>query len=307
MTNATHSHKWTFDRLRQAIVNQESNPIDSTIIVVILLAAVTVGLETFPSIMTTYGGLLHALDIAFVFVFAAEVIVKLAFYMPKPLEYFKSGWHIFDVSILVLTTIPVIVQAGYGPIEAALALRSLSMIRSLRALRMLRLSSELRGIRIVIETLVSSLPQLGIVGLLLCSLIYTYAVVGFNLFHLNDPKHFGSLWQSTLTMFQCAVGDFSGVMHIQIDGSAFDSGYHESLVKHFPVVVSEPFPVLAPFFFLSFVFIAGLTILNFFVGTIISELDNVRQNVHKEEQKQNVSLEHIEQRLRDIEALLRDK
>lgn len=302
-----HPKKWTLDRLRHAVVNQESNPIDSAVIVVILLAALTVGLETFPTVMSKYGEILHALDIVLVFVFAAEVVVKLAFYMPKPLVYFKSGWHIFDVTILVLTTIPVILQAGYGPIEVALALRSLSMIRSLRALRMLRLSSELRGIRIVIETLVSSLPQLGIVGLLLCSLIYTYAVVGFNLFHLNDPKHFGSLWQSVLTMFQCAVGDFSDVMHIQIDGSAFDPGYHDSLKKHFPLVVSETFPVLSPLFFLSFVFIAGLTILNFFVGTIISELDSVRQDVLKDENKQTLTLDHIYHRLDDIEALLRKK
>ncbi len=293
--------KWTRASLSEAIQQHKPNPIDTFMIGIIILAGVTVGLETSPSIIASYGGLLHALDVLFVVLFALEAIIKIRLHTPA-WKYFASGWNLFDFLILILTALPLILSMSYGAIESVIALRSLSIIRSLRALRFLRLTSELDGLRIVIETLVQSLPKLGIVALLLMSLLYTYAVIGYNLFHLNDPKHFGTLAQSTLTMFQCALGDFSSIMHTQIDGSAFDKGYYDSLVLHYGKVQSETFPVLAPAFFLSFVFIAGLTILNFFVGTIISELDNVRST----ESDQTKKLNSLSARFDGLEEMVRD-
>ena len=297
-----HTIVWTRPKLAAAVAKHHANPIDSFMIGVIFTAGITVGLETFPGIMASYGHILHVLDVVFVLLFAAEAGVKIALRAPHPLRYFTSGWNIFDFTILVLTAIPLIMSMSFEAAETAIAIRTLSIIRSLRALRFLRLSSELSGIRIVVETLIRSLPQLGIVALLLMSLLYTYAVIGYNIFHLNDPKHFGTLAQSTLTMFQCALGDFAGIMHIQIDGSKFDSGYYESLIQHYGTVQSESFPVIAPIFFLSFVFIAGLTILNFFVGTIISELDNVRSI----ESKQTHDLSSIAKRFDKLEVLIQE-
>jgi voltage-gated sodium channel len=295
-----HNHDWTWRSLSAAVKRHDTNPIDTFMIGVIVLAGITVGLETSRAIVNSYGALLHIVDVIIVGLFALEAVIKISMHWPHPWRYFKSGWNVFDFAILLLTALPFLLSMTYEVVETVIAIRTLSMIRSLRALRFLRLTSEFRGIRIVVETLVRSLPQLGIVALLLFSLLYTYAVIGFNVFHLNDPKHFGSLPQSLLTMFQCALGDFSDIMHIQIDGSQFDSGYYGSLVQHYGSVRSEQFPIIAPLFFLSFVFIAGLTILNFFVGTIISELDSVRS----EEHQQTSSLSLLANRLDTIENLL---
>jgi voltage-gated sodium channel len=300
--NNSSAATWTRDSLAQAVQKHESNPIDNFMIGVIVLAGVAVGLETFPNIVALYGGVLHFFDMLLVALFTAEAVVKITLFAPKPWRYFSSGWNVFDFLILLLTTLPLVVGLGMGIVETAIAIRSLSIIRSLRALRFLRLTSEFRGIRIVVETLVRSIPQLGIVALLLVSLLYTYSVIGYNIFHENDPKHFGTLSQSMLTMFQCALGDFSNIMHIQIDGSKFDSGYYESLLLHYGNVRSESFPVIAPVFFLSFVFVAGLTILNFFVGTIISELDNVRA----EEHEQTNSLSSLTARFDKLEQMIAD-
>lgn len=294
---------WNRKRLQYAIVRHRSNPVDSWMIIIILLSGVMVGLETFPTLYANYLDMFHAVDAIIIGLFSLEAAIKMSFYGKRPWRYFTSGWNIFDFGILVLTTLPFILANDYSSAQSAIALRSLSLIRSLRALRFMRIASELPGIRVIVETLIRSLPQLAVVGLLLFSLIYTYGVIGYNLFHLNDPKHFGTLWQSILTMFQCAVGEFYDTMHIQIDGSNYDSGYYESLCLHYGTVVPERFPILSPIFFLSFVFVAGLTILNFFVGTIISELDSVRE----EEHQQTSDLALLLKRFDKLESLIKER
>jgi hypothetical protein len=122
-------------------------------------------------------------------------------------------------------------------------------------------------------------------------------------------------------MFGCALGEFNDVMRIQLEGSASDEEFHASLVETFGAgsVTSEAFPLLAPLFFLTFVMIAGLTILNFFVGTILTELDNVRGEMRNEqlasattkidmivveEEEQTAELAEILAELREIKARL---
>jgi hypothetical protein len=101
-------------------------------------------------------------------------------------------------------------------------------------------------------------------------------------------------------MFQCLTGDFGEFMHIQIDGSNFDEGLYQSMLTHYHVVTPEKYPVLGPLFFLSFVFIGGFTILNFFVGTILSELDAVRG----EERLQNTELTDMHRRFDRLEKMI---
>ena len=282
---------WSFANLRERINNHELNPLDNIVIILILLSAVVVGLETNHDLVASYPGVFHAIDLFFIIAFGSEIVVKMATRSPRVWEYFYDGWHIFDAAIFALTLVPYIVSSDPHAAEAALALRSLRLVRSFRALRVMRLMSALPGMRIVIETLVRSIPQLSIVALLLGCLTYTYAVVGYQLFHQNDPKHFGNLGASCLTMFGCALGEFNDVMRIQLEGSAADEEFYAELIEKFSgqTINSEPFPLLAPVFFLTFVLIAGLTILNFFVGTILTELDNVRVEIKQEQLEESTS------------------
>jgi voltage-gated sodium channel len=285
MAHKQHTSTWSFANIRERINNHELNPLDNVVILLILLSAVVVGLETNHDLVASNPTLFHAIDLFFIVAFGSEIVIKMSMLNPKPWRYFLDGWHIFDSVVFALTLVPYIVSSDPHAAEAAIALRSLRLVRSFRALRVMRLVGELPGMRIVIETLVRSIPQLSIVAALMGCLTYTYAVIGYNLFHANDPRHFGNLGSSCLTMFGCALGEFNDVMRIQIDGSSADEGYHEMLIAKFgaSAVHAEPFPVLAPLFFLTFVLIAGLTILNFFVGTILTELDNVRSEIRAEE------------------------
>ena len=321
MVQKQHTSTWSFANMRERINSHELNPVDNVVILLILLSAVVVGLETNHDLVATYPTMFHAIDLFFIIAFGSEIVIKMSMLAPKPWKYFADGWHVFDALVFGLTLIPYIVSSDPHAAEAAIALRSLRLVRSFRALRVMRLMSALPGMRVVIETLVRSIPQLSIVALLLGCLTYTYAVIGYQLFHRNDPKHFANLGTSCLTMFGCALGEFNDVMRIQLEGSAADEDFHASLVETFGAgsVTSEAFPFLAPLFFLTFVMIAGLTILNFFVGTILTELDNVRGEMRNEqlasattkidmivveEEEQTAELAEILAELREIKARL---
>ncbi len=270
-----------FTDLRSSVNNHFSNPLDTIVIGLILLSAVIVGLETYPEVTGAVPGLFMWLDVFLVVAFGLEICIKMAFRWPKPWEYFKDAWHIFDVAIFVLTLLPYLVTVDGGSVGSALALRSIRLIRSFRALRVMRLASELKGVRVVIEALLRSIPQLTVVAILLGCIVYTYSVIGFNLFHVIDPEHFGTLGLSLLAMSQCAVGDFADIMRKQMNSP-------------------DGYPILAPFFFLSFVLIAGLTILNFFVGTILLELGSVRE----EESEQTSDIQQMQQQLTEMQQSL---
>jgi len=274
------SRSWLAE-LRRAVNAQESNLLDTVVIVLILISTIVVGLETSPQITNALPGLFAWLDVFIVIAFGLEIGLKMAFRWPRPWDYFKDAWHIFDAVIFALTLLPYFVLDDQGAVGSALALRALRLARSFRALRVLRLASELKGVRVVIETLLRSIPQLTVVAILLGCIVYTYAVMGYNLFHTNDPENFGSLGLSLLAMCQCAVGDFADIMHTQMNGP-------------------EGFPILSPLFFLSFVLIAGLTILNFFVGTILSELESVRE----EESEQTTDIQLMQEQLRQMQESL---
>ncbi|MCX6140521.1 MAG: ion transporter [Candidatus Kapabacteria bacterium] len=271
---------WLND-LRVAVNAQSSNPLDTIVIGLIFVSAIIVGLETSSTVTGAVPGLFEWLDRLIVVAFGLEIIIKVAFRWPRPMDYFKDPWHMFDVTIFVLTILPLFVSDDQGAVGSALALRSIRLVRSFRALRVMRLASEFKGVRIVIETLLRSIPQLTVVAILLACIVYTYAVIGYNLFHTIDQANFGSLGSSLLAMSQCAVGDFADLMHTQMNGP-------------------DGYPILSPLFFLSFVLIASLTILNFFVGTILSELESVRD----EESEQTTDIQQMQEQLREMRETL---
>lgn len=94
-----------------------------------------------------------------------------------------------------------------GSYEAVLATRTLRMFRSLRTLRVLRIIEMLPQLRVIVDTLLRSLPSLWVVVVLMAILFYTYGVIGTFLFGENLPTDFGTLPASLLTLFKIMTGD----------------------------------------------------------------------------------------------------
>src|SRR5688500_9203114 len=155
----------------------------------ILFNGVLIGLETSPEFVARYDGWLRLGNSIILGIFIIEAALKITAVAPRFGRYFGDGWNLFDFSIIVLSLIP-------ATDEFAL------VARLIRVLRVLRLVSAVPQLRLLVATLVRSIPGMGHVLLLMSVVFYIYGVTGFHLFGEHDEEHWGSLGAALLTLFQ---------------------------------------------------------------------------------------------------------
>ena len=204
----------------------------------ILFNAVLIGLETSHSIVESHGRLLHLGNDIILWVFVVEAAMKITAVAPRLRLYFCNGWNLFDFSIVVLSFLP-------STEEFAL------VARLVRVLRVLRLVSAVPQLRLIVATLVRSIPSMGHVIMLMSIIFYIYAVTGFHLFHKDDPEKWGSLGAALLTLFE--VVTLEGWVQVM-----------EAVQKTHP---------WAWVYFVSFVLIGTFVMLNLFIAVVINNLD----------------------------------
>jgi len=229
----------------------ERDKFQNFIIGLIVLNAVTIGLETSSTIMSAIGNVLLTLDKVILAVFVIETVLKLYAY---GFSYFKSGWNVFDFSIVAIALLP--------------ASGSLAVLRSLRVLRALRLIKNLPKLRFIVESLLHSLPSLGWIFVLLAIVFYVFAVVGTKLFGSQFPDWFGNLGTSMFSLFQIMT----------LEGWAEMS---RSIMEKFP---------FAYVYFILFILLASYMTLNIFIAIVVNTMSEVQQKNSKEEIEK---VEHI--------------
>ncbi len=235
---------------------------------VILFAGALVGLETYPSLVEAYEHPLHLLDQIVLWIFVVEVVVKMVAEGTKPWNYFKDPWNIFDF---------LIVAAAFMPVDA----QFVTVLRLARVLRVLKLVRALPKLQILVSALLKSIPSMGYVSLLLLLLFYLFAVTAVFMFSENDPIHFENLQLSMLSLFRVVtLEDWTDVMYIQMYGCEnYGYGGNEDLCTN-----STPFPIFGAAFFVTFVLIGTMIVLNLFVGVIMTGMDEAQkeQNIARE-------------------------
>jgi voltage-gated sodium channel len=239
------------------------------ILVMILIAAVLVGLETYPSITARYGNLIVKLHSTILWIFAIEAFLKMAQHGRHFYRYFKDPWNTFDFLVVSICFLPL--NAAY-----------VSVVRLARVLRTLKLMTALPQLQILVSALIKSIPSMAYVGLLLSLNFYVYAVIGVFLFGKNDPVHFQNLQTSLLSMFRVVtLEDWTDIMYIQMYGS--DVYAYSNTTGIDPV--SQARPVVGAIFFVSFVVIATMIMLNLFIGVILNSMDESRADQDLARQK----------------------
>jgi len=163
----------------------EHKSVQKFIVGLILLNSITIGFETSEKIMLSLGNTLLLIDKIILAIFVVEIALKLYAYR---LSFFKSGWNVFDFSIVAIALLP--------------ASGTLAILRSLRIFRSLRLLKNLPRLRFIVESLLHSLPSLGWIIVLLALVFYVFAVIGTKLFGADFPEWFGNLWASMFALFQ---------------------------------------------------------------------------------------------------------
>ena len=211
-----------------------SNAWERVIIAVILIHSVTLGLETSPAVMQVMGPLLLAIDHIILTIFVAEIAARLYTFR---LAFFRDPWSIFDFAIVAIALIP-----ASGPFQ---------VLRALRVLRVLRLISIVPSLRRVIGGLIAALPGMGSIIILLFMLFYVSAVMATKLYGATFPDWFGNLGASTYSLFQ--------IMTLE--------SWSMGIVR--PVMEVHPYAWL---FFVPFILLSTYSVLNLFIGVIVSAM-----------------------------------
>jgi voltage-gated sodium channel len=236
----------------------------NTIIGVILFNAVILGLETSKPVMAKWGDLIHLLDSACLAVFVVELAAKMVAHGRR---FFRSGWNLFDLTIVGIALVP--------------AAQGFSVLRALRILRVLRVISVAPRLRRVVEGFVTALPGMGSVFLLMAILFYIGAVIATKLFGTAFPDWFGDLGNSAYTLFQ--------IMTLE----SWSMGIVRPVMEAFPYAWA---------FFVPFIMVTTFAVVNLLVGLIVNSM----QDAHAEEDnlRTDAYREEVLARLKEIETRL---
>lgn len=212
----------------------ETKLVERFIIGLIVLNAITLGLETSKSIMASYGGLLHAIDHILLAIFVIELGLRM---IAHGWRFWRDPWSVFDFAVVAIALMP--------------DNEALGVLRSLRILRALRLISAVPSMKRVVNGLLAAVPSMGSIIMLLLLLNYVYAVMATKLFGADFEEHFGTIGASFFTFFQ--------IMTLE--------GWSQEIVR--PVMAKYPW---AWVFFVPYIVLATFMVLNLFIGIVVDAM-----------------------------------
>ncbi|MFP4616019.1 MAG: ion transporter [Thiohalorhabdus sp.] len=226
----------------------ESARVQRVITALILINAVTLGLQTSERAVEAAGGLLYVLDRLVVAVFVVEIAAKLAAFRGA---FWRSGWNVFDFLVVAISVIP----AG----------EQFAVLRALRVLRVLRLTTVVPQMRSVVGSLLAALPGMtSIIGVLLL-IFYVAAVMATQLYGDRFPDDFGHIGISMYTLFQ--------IMTLE--------SWSEAIVR--PVMEVYPSAWL---FFVPFIVVTSFAVLNLFMALIVDSMQKLHAAEWEEEREE---------------------
>lgn len=263
--------------LRQLV---ESKGFNLFITLVIVINAITLGLETSEKALAIAGPVLHVLDKAALIIFTIEVAMRLWVYR---FRFFTGGWNVFDFVIVAVAWIP-----AAGP---------LSVLRAMRILRVLRLMSVVPQMRTVIGALFTALPGMGSIVTVLLLVFYVSAVMATQLFGSAFPQWFGGVGSSMYSLFQ--------IMTLE----SWSMGIVRPVMEVYPK---------AWIFFVPFVIITSFAVLNLFIALIVNSMNSAHdedweqmaeaeEQAHDEREELMESIQALRAEVRELQNLIKTK
>jgi voltage-gated sodium channel len=280
MSETVEADKAQSAPLRAAV---ESNLFLNLITALIVANAVILGVLTF-DLPPDLEQALRVIDTSITWIFAAEILFKLAVYR---LDFFRSGWNWFDFIVVGVSLAP----GGEG----------LSVLRALRVLRVLRLLHVVPMMKRITEALLKALPGMGAILAVLGLITYVAAVMATNMFGDTDTPEvqqlFGDLPSSAFSLFQVMTMD----------------GWRFEVVQK---VIDDGHPY-AWAFFMVFIFLASFAVLNLFIALIVEALqaeqealqeetmemiEEEQEEAHEEREEILVLLAELRDEIRELKA-----
>ncbi|NXX39197.1 CAC1H protein, partial [Tricholaema leucomelas] len=286
---------------------------DHVVLVFIFLNCITIALER-PDIdpHSTERIFLSVSNYIFTAIFVAEMMVKvvaLGFFSGEN-TYLQSSWNVLDGVLVFVSIIDIIVSMASA--GGAKILGVLRVLRLLRTLRPLRVISRAPGLKLVVETLISSLRPIGNIVLICCAFFIIFGILGVQLFkgkfyYCDGPDvknittkadctnahyrwvrrkyNFDNLGQALMSLFVLSSKDgWVNIMYDGLDAVGIDQQ---------PIQNHNPWMLL---YFISFLLIVSFFVLNMFVGVVVENFHKCRQHQEAEEARRRE-----EKRLRRLE------
>ena len=224
--------------LQQKFLKIRSNKaFEFFVIFVIVFSALMVGAKTY-NIPEQFLTLINWLDISITIIFLIEIIIRFLGEEHKK-HFFHNGWNVFDTVIVLVSLTPV------DNSELAFVGR---LVRVFRVLRMVSVIPELR---VLINSLIRALPELGYVLLLMFIIFYIYGAVGSMFFAKINPELWGDISISLLTLFRVMTfEDWTDVMY-------------ETMAVY----------PLSWIYYLTFIFFTAFAFLNMVIGIVVNNLE----------------------------------
>jgi voltage-gated sodium channel len=229
---------------------------DRFIMALIVLNAVTLGIETSETAINRFGPFLATLDRLVLAIFVAEILARM---VVQRAAFFRDGWNIFDFIVIGVALAP--------------ATEAFSVLRALRVLRLLRLITAVPTLRRVVGGLIAALPGMGSIVLLIALVYYVAAVMAVNLYGAEFPELFGTLGASLFTLFT--------IMTLE--------GWVDGVVR--PIMQKHPYAWL---FFIPFIVGTTFTVLNLFIGIIVNAMQEEHAKAEADEREHEREMMHEE-------------
>ncbi|XP_040923279.1 voltage-dependent T-type calcium channel subunit alpha-1G [Toxotes jaculatrix] len=274
---------------------------DHIVLVIIFLNCITIAMER-PGIQPTERIFLTLSNYIFTAIFVAEMTVKIIAmgWCFGDKAYLRSSWNILDGMLVMISVIDILVYLISK--SGTKILGMLRVLRLLRTLRPLRVISRAPGLKLVVETLMSSLKPIGNIVVICCAFFIIFGILGVQLFkgkfffcqgvehrvniaNRTDCEHanytwvrhkynFDNLGQALMSLFVLASKDgWVDIMYNGLDAVEVDRQ---------PKLNHNPWMLL---YFISFLLIVAFFVLNMFVGVVVENFHKCRRHQEVEEAK----------------------
>ncbi|XP_054086828.1 uncharacterized protein LOC105219445 [Zeugodacus cucurbitae] len=273
---------------------------DNVVLLFIALNCITLAMER-PNIppTSTERLFLATANNVFTAIFTVEMLIKVVstgmFYGPD--AYFTSGWNIMDGSLVTISIIDLLMSLFSQSSSKIFGI--LRVFRLLRSLRPLRVINRAPGLKLVVQTLLSSLRPIGNIVLICCTFFIIFGILGVQLFKgtfyycegeniktvrtkmdcyeqgyewKNRKYNFDDLGNALMSLFVLSSRDgWVNIMYTGLDAVGEDMQ---------PIVNYNEWRLL---YFIAFILLVGFFVLNMFVGVVVENFHRCREEQEKEE------------------------
>jgi voltage-gated sodium channel len=214
----------------------------AAVVVVILLNALVLGLQTYPGLDRRYGETLDLLNQIFLGFFVVEILLRIASYLPRPWRFFLDGWNVFDFVAVGLAFVP-----GLQ--------RNSTVLRLARLARIVRVAHLLPDVRVLITAVIRSLPPLASMAILTTLILFVYGMIGWQLFGTEQPEQWGTIGEAMLTLFVMLT------------------------LENFPIYMEQGMEIhpWSWIFFVSFILVAAFVVINVFIAIVLNSMEEARE------------------------------